>query len=76
VGRVPDAFAVTQTDMFSAAVAGAPLTNLISMYLSIYWNSGGTDARIFEISQGRMEVPFWEDTRVLHRNSPVFHIEK
>ena len=73
-GGYQTAFTVTQTDMFAAAVAGAPLTNLISMYLSIYWNSGGTDARIFEISQGRMEVPFWEDLDAYTRNSPVFHI--
>ncbi|MCZ6915883.1 MAG: prolyl oligopeptidase family serine peptidase [Gemmatimonadetes bacterium] len=74
-GGYQTAFAVTQTDIFSAAVAGAPLTNLFSMYLSMYWNSGGTDARIFEISQGRMEVPFWEDVEAYRRNSPVFHIE-
>ncbi|CAN5663520.1 prolyl oligopeptidase family serine peptidase [soil metagenome] len=75
-GGYQTAFTVTQTDRFRAAVAGAPLTNLISMYLSIYWNSGSTDARIFEISQGRMEVPFWEDTESYIRNSPVFHIER
>lgn len=75
-GAYQTAFAITQTDMFKAAVAGAPLTNLISMYLSIYWNSGGTDARIFEISQGRMEVPFWQDTDSYIANSPVFHIEQ
>jgi dipeptidyl aminopeptidase/acylaminoacyl peptidase len=74
-GAYQTAFAVTQTDMFAAAVAGAPLTNLISMYLSIYWNTGGTDARIFEIRQGRMEVPFWEDVESYIANSPVFHIE-
>jgi dipeptidyl aminopeptidase/acylaminoacyl peptidase len=74
-GGYQTTFAVTQTDIFSAAVAGAPLTNLFSMYLSVYWNSGGTDARIFEISQGRMEVPFWEDEDAYRRNSPVFHIE-
>ncbi len=74
-GGYQTTFAVTQTDIFSAAVAGAPLTNLFSMYLSVYWNSGGTDARIFEISQGRMEVPFWEDEDAYKRNSPVFHIE-
>jgi dipeptidyl aminopeptidase/acylaminoacyl peptidase len=75
-GGYQTAFTVTQTDMFAAAVAGAPLTNLISMYLSIYWNTGSTDARIFEISQGRMEVPFWEDVESYIRNSPVFHIER
>lgn len=74
-GGYQTTFAVTQTDIFAGAVAGAPLTNLFSMYLSVYWNSGGTDARIFEISQGRMEVPFWEDEEAYRRNSPVFHIE-
>src|SRR5690606_10291367 len=57
-------------------VAGAPLTNLISMYLSIFWNTGGTDARIFEIDQGRMEVPFWEDLDAYMRNSPLFNIQQ
>lgn len=74
-GGYQTAFTVTQSDLFAAAVAGAPLTNLVSMYLSVYWNSGSTDARIFEISQGRMEVPFWEDTDSYIANSPVFHIE-
>ena len=74
-GGYETAFTVTQSDLFTAAVAGAPLTNLFSMYLSVYWNSGGTDARIFEISQGRMEVPFWEDVEAYAANSPVFHID-
>lgn len=75
-GGYQTTFAVTQTDMFAAGVAGAPLTNLISMYLSMYWNTGGTDARIFEISQGRMEVPWWEDYGSYVANSPVHHIEQ
>ena len=74
-GGYQTAFVVTQTDLFSAAVAGAPLTDLISMYLSIYWNTGGTDARIFEISQGRMEVPPWEDLDAYMRNSALFNIQ-
>ena len=74
-GGYQTTFAVTQTDRFAAAVAGAPLTNLMSMYLSFYWNTGSTDARIFEISQGRMEVPWWEDFDSYRANSPVHHIE-
>ena len=74
-GGYQTAFVVTQTNIFSAAVAGAPLTDLVSMYLSVYWNSGSTDARIFEISQGRMQVPFWEDIDAYVANSPVFHVE-
>ena len=74
-GGYQTTFFVTQDDLFAGAVAGAPLTNLMSMYLSFYWNSGGTDARIFEISQGRMQVPWWEDWDSYHNNSPVHHIE-
>ncbi|MCY3611940.1 MAG: prolyl oligopeptidase family serine peptidase [Gemmatimonadetes bacterium] len=74
-GGYQTTFFVTQDDLFASAVAGAPLTNLMSMYLSFYWNSGGTDARIFEISQGRMQVPWWEDWDSYHANSPIHHIE-
>ncbi len=74
-GGYQTTFFVTQDNLFASAVAGAPLTNLMSMYLSFYWNSGGTDARIFEISQGRMQVPWWEDWDSYFNNSPVHHIE-
>ena len=74
-GGYQTTFFVTQDDLFASAVAGAPLTNLMSMYLSFYWNSGGTDARIFEISQGRMQVPWWEDWDSYYNNSPVHHIQ-
>ncbi|MFT4603914.1 MAG: dipeptidyl aminopeptidase/acylaminoacyl peptidase [Rhodothermales bacterium] len=72
-GAYQTSFVVTQTDIFSAAVAGAPLTNMISMYNSVYWNSGGTDATIFEISQGRFPKPYWEDMEKFIQNSPVFN---
>ncbi len=75
-GGYQTAFVGTVTDKFAAAVAGAPLTELASMYLSIYWNSGGTNARIFEISQGRMEVPPWQDPTDYMKNSAVWNIEK
>ena len=75
-GGYQTTFVPTQTNRFAAAVAGAPLTDMISMYLSIYWNTGGTDARIFEISQGRMEVPPWEDMDAYTKNSAVFNITR
>jgi dipeptidyl aminopeptidase/acylaminoacyl peptidase len=73
-GGYQTTFLATATDRFAAAVAGAPLTELYGMYLSMYWNTGGTDARIFEISQGRMEVPPWEDLDSYMANSPVHNI--
>jgi dipeptidyl aminopeptidase/acylaminoacyl peptidase len=74
-GGYQAAYAVTQTDIFSAAVAGAPLTNLISMYGAIFWNSGFPEAGHFEIGQERMEVPYWEDPDAYIRNSPVFNVK-
>ncbi len=74
-GAYQTAFIVTQTDIFAAGVAGAPLTNMMSMSMSIYWNSGGTDAKIFHESQGRMDRPFWRDVDTYIANSPIFSIE-
>ena len=64
---------VTQTNMFKAAIAGAPLTDLVSMYSSIYWNSGQTNQMIFESSQGRFEGNFIDNYDAYIRNSPAFH---
>jgi dipeptidyl aminopeptidase/acylaminoacyl peptidase len=68
-------FLVTQTNIFKAAIAGAPLTNMVSMYASVYWNSGGSDAAIFESSQGRFKGNVAENTEAYIRNSSVFHAQ-
>src|SRR4029078_9844224 len=70
-GGYQTAFMVTQTNSFKAAVAGAPLTNMISMYSSIYWNTGTSNNAIFESSQGRFSGPYWENMEAYIRNSPV-----
>ena len=70
-GGYQTAFTITQTDVFSAAVAGAPLTNMISMYALIYKNSGGTNGAIFEASQGRFTGGPWDEWEAYTRNSPV-----
>jgi acetyl esterase/lipase len=46
------------------------------MYASIYWNTGGADAAIFESSQGRFKGNFLENYDAYIRNSPVFHADK
>jgi len=71
-GAYQTAFIITQTDLFSAAVAGAPLTDMISMYNEIYWNSGGGNQVIFETSQGRFIKPYWELMDEFIANSPMF----
>ena len=70
-GGYQTAFLVTQTDMFAAAVAGAPLTDMISMYSLIYKNSGGTNQAIFESSQGRFKGGYWDNWEAYVRNSPI-----
>jgi dipeptidyl aminopeptidase/acylaminoacyl peptidase len=72
-GGYQTAHTITQTDMFAAAIAGAPLTNMISMYSIIYKNSGGTNGAIFESSQGRFTGGPWEQWEAYTRNSPVAH---
>ncbi len=71
-GGYQTAFLVTQAD-FAAAVAGAPLTNMISMYSSIYFNSGSGNMAIFESSQGRFLGGYWDNLEAYQRNSPVYH---
>lgn len=70
-GGYQTAHTITQTDIFAAAVAGAPLTNMISMYSIIYKNTGGTNGAIFESSQGRFTGGPWEQWLAYTRNSPV-----
>ena len=74
-GAYQTAFLVTHCDVFAAGVAGAPLTNMISMSMSVYWNSGQTDTWIFHESQGRMDQPFWQDLDTYVANSPIFGLD-
>jgi dipeptidyl aminopeptidase/acylaminoacyl peptidase len=72
-GGYQTSFLITQTDRFKASVAGAPLTNMISMYSLIYWNTGGTNQAIFESSQGRLTSGYWDNWEAYKRNSPVYY---
>ncbi len=74
-GGYQTSFLITQTDKFKAAVAGAPLTNMISMYSLIYWNTGSTNQPIFESSQGRLSPGYWDNWDAFKRNSPVYYAQ-
>ena len=62
---------ITHTGKFKAAVAGAPITNMISMYSLIYWNTGSTNQPIFESSHGGLTPGYWENYDAFKRNSPA-----
>ncbi|MDF1503158.1 prolyl oligopeptidase family serine peptidase, partial [Roseisolibacter sp. H3M3-2] len=75
-GGYQTAFLVTQTNIFKAAIAGAPLTDMVSMYSSVYWNSGLANQGIFQSSQGRFKGNFLENMDAYARNSPNRHADK
>ena len=37
---------------------------MISMYSSLYWNTGGANQAIFESSQGRFAGGYWDNPEV------------
>jgi dipeptidyl aminopeptidase/acylaminoacyl peptidase len=69
-GGYQTSFITTQTKLFKTAVAGAPLTDMVSMFASVYWNTGGSDASIFISSQGRFTAGPNEIPEAYARNSP------
>ena len=68
-------YAVHNPGIFAATIAGAPLTNLISMYGYTSGNSGLPETGHYETSQERMQVPLWEDPQAYIRNSTVFAVD-
>jgi dipeptidyl aminopeptidase/acylaminoacyl peptidase len=71
-GGFDAAFLATHTTMFAAAVAGAPITDLVSNYGNHHWSSGIAETDHIETGQQRMEVPLYEDLPAYIRNSAVF----
>ena len=73
-GGFDTAFMATHTDIFAAAVAGAPITDLVSNYGSHHFSSGIAETDHIETGQQRMQVPLWEDLPAYTRNSAVFGV--
>jgi dipeptidyl aminopeptidase/acylaminoacyl peptidase len=74
-GGFDTTFLATHTDLFAAAVAGAPITDLVSNYGNHHWSSGIAETDHIETGQQRMEVPLWEDLPAYIRNSAVFNVQ-
>ena len=73
-GGFDASFLATHTHMFAAAVAGAPITDLISNYGDHHWSSGIAETDHIETGQQRMDVPLYEDVQAYIRNSAVFGV--
>lgn len=61
-------------NFFAAAVAGAPITDLVSNYGNHHWSVGIAETDHIETGQQRMEVPLYEDLQAYIRNSAIFAV--
>ncbi len=75
-GGYQTAYVVTQTSMFKAAMAGAPVSNMTSAYGGIRWGSGLSRAFQYEESQSRIGGTLWEKLPLYILNSPVFFADR
>jgi dipeptidyl aminopeptidase/acylaminoacyl peptidase len=71
-GGFDSVYLATHTNVFAAAVAGAPITDLVSNYGNHHWSSGIAETDHIETGQQRMQVPLWEDLQAYIRNSAVY----
>lgn len=69
-GGYQTSFITTQTDIFKTGIAGAPLTDMVSMFSSVYWNTGSANQPIFISSQGRFRSSYARNPDAYLRNSP------
>ena len=76
MGGFNSSFIATHTDgIFAAAVAGAPITDLVSYYGDHHWGSGIAETDHIETGQERMEVALYEDFQAYVDNSAVFNVQ-
>lgn len=75
-GGYGTAFAVTQTDLFAAAVAGAPVSNMTSAYSGIRLKSGRARQFQYETGQSRLGASLWDKRQRYIDNSPLFFLDK
>nr|WP_319398875.1 prolyl oligopeptidase family serine peptidase [uncultured Carboxylicivirga sp.] len=67
------AYLVTRTNLFKAAMAGAPVSNMTSAYGGIRWGSGMSRMFQYEHTQSRMGGTLWNKMNKYIENSPVFY---
>jgi dipeptidyl aminopeptidase/acylaminoacyl peptidase len=65
---------VTRTNMFAAAGAGAPVSNMTSAYGGIRWQTGMSRQFQYEKTQSRIGATLWERPLYYLENSPLFKI--
>lgn len=70
------AYLITQTNMYAAAWAGAPVANMTSAYGGIRWESGINRQSQYEKTQSRIGATLWDKPNLYIENSPLFQFPK
>jgi dipeptidyl aminopeptidase/acylaminoacyl peptidase len=70
------AYLITETNMFRAACAGAPVSNMFSAYGGIRWGSGLVRQMQYEKGQSRIDGTIWDKPLRYLENSPLFFADK
>src|SRR5690554_3658919 len=70
------AYLITKTDMFKAAGAGAPVSNMTSAYGGIRWESGNSRQSQYERGQSRLGSTLSDSLQTYIDNSPLFFANK
>jgi len=73
-GGYQTAYMITQTHMFAAAMAGAPVANMTSAYGGIRWGSGVNRSMQYENGQSRIGKSLFDAQDLYLENSPLFHL--
>ncbi|MBR6857773.1 MAG: prolyl oligopeptidase family serine peptidase, partial [Bacteroidales bacterium] len=68
------AWLITRTNMFKAAGAGAPVSNMTSAYGGIRWESGMSRQFQYEQTQSRIGKDLWNGLELYMENSPLFRL--
>ena len=77
-GGYQTAYLVTRTNLFKAAGAGAPVSNMTSAYGGIRWESGIARMKQYEHGQSRIGKSIWDEggLDLYLENSPLFNAHK
>jgi dipeptidyl aminopeptidase/acylaminoacyl peptidase len=75
-GGYQTAYIITQTPMFRAAMAGAPVANMTSAYGGIRWQTGLARAFQYEHGQSRIGGSLWQAPMRYLENSPLFQADR
>ncbi len=73
-GGYQAAWLITQTNLFKAAMAGAPVSNMTSAYGGIRWATGASRMFQYEHDQSRIGGTLWDKHLQFIENSPLFYV--